>query len=81
MRNAQDEDRVRELMVAKDAETAHLSKIISSTFVPDVSAGRQPAVCDQESQAVIKCYVSLREGADVRCGNFVDVLEECASNQ
>lgn len=81
MCDAQDEDRVRELIEAKTAGSARLSKIISSVVVPDISTERQTTVCDQESQAVIKCYASLVKGEEVRCGNFVDILEECASNQ
>ncbi|CAN0252443.1 unnamed protein product [Scytosiphon promiscuus] len=81
MTREQNEDRVRELLVAKGAESANLSGIIDSVVIPDLSAERQKAVCAEESHAVVKCYASLREGAKVRCGNFVSILEECASNQ
>lgn len=71
-----------EVLAAKDAETAHLAKIVSSVVIPDVSAGQQMAVCDEESQAVVKCYLSRRErGNELECGKLVDILEECASSQ
>ncbi|CAM9701331.1 unnamed protein product, partial [Hapterophycus canaliculatus] len=81
MRRKEDEERVRELLAAKDAESAYLSKIVDSACVPDLSSERLGAVCDQESHAVVKCYASLRAGTEVRCGKFVDILEECALNQ
>lgn len=71
-----------EVLAAKDAETAHLSKIVSSVVIPDIPAGQQMAVCDEESQAVVKCYLSRRErGNELDCGKLVDILEECASSQ
>ncbi|CAB1106119.1 unnamed protein product [Ectocarpus sp. CCAP 1310/34] len=80
LRREEDDTRMVEVLAAKDAETAHLSKIVSSVVIPDVSAGQQMAVCDEESQAVVKCYRKER-GNELNCGKLVDILEECASTQ
>ncbi|CAN0208986.1 unnamed protein product [Ectocarpus sp. 6 AP-2014] len=79
-RREEDDNRMLEVLAAKDAETAHLSKIVISVVIPDVSAGQQLAVCDEESQAVVKCY-RREKGNELNCGKLVDILEECASTQ
>lgn len=77
----QDDARVRELVALKEAESANLSKIISSAFIPSRAAGRQTAVCEEESRAVAKCYESNRMTGDtLLCGKLVDTLELCVSN-
>ncbi|CAM9111278.1 unnamed protein product [Ectocarpus sp. 12 AP-2014] len=76
----EDDTRMLEVLAAKDAETVHLSKIVSSVVIPDVSARQKMAVCDEESQAVIKCY-RREKGNELNCGKLVDILEECASTQ
>ena len=77
----QDDDRVRELRAATNAESALLSKIISSVVVPKLPAERQVTFCSEESNAVIQCYQSRRStGEELKCTDFVDTLEACTSN-
>ncbi|CAM9338283.1 unnamed protein product [Pylaiella littoralis] len=84
VRMEEDDAKVRELVALKEAESAHLSKIISSAFssafIPSRAAGRQTAVCGKESRAVVQCYRSNRTAGDIPCGKLVDSLELCASN-
>lgn len=71
---------MRELVALKEAESAHLSKIITSAFIRSHAAGRE-TVCDEESRAVATCYQSNRtDGDTLQCEKLVDTLELCASN-
>lgn len=72
----QDDQKVRELMARKEAESTHLSDVIGSAFIPDLATGRRKAICDKESQAVVVCYQSN----GMQCGKLIDQLESCASN-
>lgn len=72
----QDDKRVRELMARKEAESAHLSDVVGSAVIPDLTTGRRKAICDKESQAVVMCYQSN----GMQCARLIDQLELCASN-
>ena len=74
-RTRQVDVRVQELVARKQAESANLSSILESALIPDVAVQRT-ALCDEESQAVVKCYQSK----GTPCAKFVDLLELCASN-
>lgn len=77
----QNNDRARELLSARSAGAAHLSKITESVFIPELAPGRKLPVCIQESEAVVQCYESQRKtGEELKCSKFVDVLELCTSN-
>lgn len=72
----QDDKRVHELLARKEAESAHLSDVIGSAVIPDLATGRQKAICQKESQAVVMCYQSN----GMQCGKLIDQLELCTSN-
>lgn len=75
------EERSSELRLAKDAEAAHLAKIVSSVSIPKLTSGQQSTPCSDESQAVLKCYRSQKKtGEELNCSSHVDALESCASN-
>ena len=80
--DAQYEGRASELRVAKNAEAAHLTKMVNSVSIPTLTAERRQYVpCSEESQAVLKCYrFQKKPGEEPKCSIFVDAMEACASN-